>query len=216
MKESIIKGVLVVLLIISYQGIAQQFEGKIVYNNSYVSKSKNVSNEQLTSLMGGTQVYYFKNGNYKSVFNGKFMQLLLYVNAENKLYNKFSTSNDYYWSDGNVEGEEVLNYELHKKKETILGYLCDELIIYTQKGTYTYYFNTDFKINAAQFLNHNYANWSFYTEKAKALPLKIIMDVSEFKSSSIAVDIERKKIENDIFILPKGVKILPITKLENK
>ncbi|MEI9910986.1 MAG: hypothetical protein WDO71_15730 [Bacteroidota bacterium] len=45
----------------------QTFEGKIVYTNSYKSKMPNVTDEQFTTMMGSSQEYFIKNGDYKSV-----------------------------------------------------------------------------------------------------------------------------------------------------
>lgn len=52
----------------------QTFEGKIVYKNSYKSKMPNMTDEQFTTMMGSTQEYFIKNGDYKSVANGSFFQ----------------------------------------------------------------------------------------------------------------------------------------------
>jgi hypothetical protein len=55
---------LIFLLSIStLNGFAQNFEGKITYSNSYKSKIPNLSDDQLSSIMGTTQEYYIKGGN---------------------------------------------------------------------------------------------------------------------------------------------------------
>ena len=43
----------------------QTFEGKIVYQNSYKSKISNVTDAQFGSMMGTTQEYFIKKGNYR-------------------------------------------------------------------------------------------------------------------------------------------------------
>lgn len=63
------------LLIIPSIGFSQTFEGKIIYANTYKSKSPKLKDEQLNSMMGTTQEYYIKGGNYKSVFNGAFVKM---------------------------------------------------------------------------------------------------------------------------------------------
>jgi hypothetical protein len=71
---------------------AQTFEGKIVYQNSYTSKLAQVKSEQFDAMMGTAQEYFIKGGNYKSVTNGSFAQMQLYVQSQNKLYSKLATS----------------------------------------------------------------------------------------------------------------------------
>src|SRR5215831_6629069 len=87
---------------------AQLFEGKIVYHNTYKSKIASLSDQQLLSMMGTTNDYFIKGGNYRSTFNGNFVQWQLYINADNKLYNKFANTQDILWNDGAINNDEVL------------------------------------------------------------------------------------------------------------
>ena len=92
----------------------QNFEGKIAYKNEYKSKVPNVTNEQFTSLMGKTWEYYIKEGNYKTTTDGTFFQWQLYINNDNKVYNKMSNSASILWNDGAVNPDEVIKSELNK------------------------------------------------------------------------------------------------------
>src|SRR5688572_608614 len=107
----------------------QNFEGKITYKNEYKSKAPNLPNEQLASMMGTTWEYHIKEGNYKTTTDGTFFQWQLYVNKDNKLYNKMASSPAVLWNDGAVNPDEVVKSEVNKGAATILGYKCDELIL---------------------------------------------------------------------------------------
>ena len=61
-------------LIFAITSFGQSFEGKIVYKNIYKSKMPNVTAEQLTTMMGSTQEYFIKKGDYKSMANGSFLE----------------------------------------------------------------------------------------------------------------------------------------------
>ncbi len=61
------------LLLSPIMCFVQSFEGTITYSNSYKSKSPQLKDEQLNSMMVTTQEYYIKGGNYKSVFNGMYI-----------------------------------------------------------------------------------------------------------------------------------------------
>ena len=47
--------VLILILLITTSIYSQNFEGKVIYQNTYESKTQNVSNEQLNLLMGTLQ-----------------------------------------------------------------------------------------------------------------------------------------------------------------
>ena len=127
---------------------AQTFEGKITYQNTYTSKIPNATSEQFNMMMGTTQEYYIKDGNYKSSTNGTFSQWQLYVPTENRLYNKMAISDTLLWNDGNSNPDEVVSYEIKKNQAEILGYKCDALIVQTKTGKATYYFSKKIKIDA--------------------------------------------------------------------
>lgn len=118
---------------------AQNFEGKIVYHNTYTSKSPRVKDEQLNSMMGTRQDYYVKGGNYKSEMNGTLVLWQLYINKDNKLYDKLASSPTVLWNSGDVNNDEVISSEIHKGTTTILGYLCDELVLTCKSGIQKYY-----------------------------------------------------------------------------
>ncbi len=196
---------LIILIFTSVFAFGQSFEGKITYQNSYESKTPNLTNEQLNLLMGTTQEYIIKEGNYKTSFNGQLNQYQLYLNKDNKLYNKFSTADVLYWSDGAIEGEKVVDLKVVKNKEDILGLKCDELTMKTSKSTYIYYYNSKYSINPNHFKKHFFGNWYAYVKASKAVPLKIVMDTPEFKSVSIATNIDELIIEENDFALPNLV-----------
>lgn len=64
-------------VIISITVTAQTFEGKIFYSNSYKSKTPQITDQQLGTMMGLKQEYLYKNGNYKTVANGTMVQWLV-------------------------------------------------------------------------------------------------------------------------------------------
>ncbi|MDM1391691.1 hypothetical protein HX052_17290 [Myroides marinus] len=72
--------------------------------------------------VGNIQKYFIKNGDYKTETNGKLLLWQLYVNKENKLYNKMSNSETIYWNDGNTQGDEVLSVKINKNATEILGH----------------------------------------------------------------------------------------------
>jgi hypothetical protein len=177
-----------------------------VYENSFKSKIPNLSDQQFSAMLGSKQEYYIKKGDYKSVTNGTLAQWQLYINTDNKLYNKMSNSETILWNDGSVNSDEILSSVLSKGVVVVLGYTCDELILVCKSGIQKYYFNSKLAIDAKLYANHKYGNWYDYLLKANALPLKMIIDNTQFTMESVAVEIKPMMLEARMFQLPAAAK----------
>jgi hypothetical protein len=187
--------ILILLLMLSpLMCLAQSFEGKITYSNRYKSKSPQLKDAQLATLMGTTQDYYIKGGDYKSIFNGSFVRMQLYKSTENKGYTSTAKSDSLYWEDYSKSKDVAIKFEVEKGKETIMGVLCDVLTVYTPKSKTAYYYNNKYGVNPALFKQHVYGNWYYVISKTRALPLKTIFDNEQFTLISTAVNISPMKL----------------------
>lgn len=193
-------------ILFAITSFGQNFEGKIVYTNSYKSKIPNVTDQQFTTMMGTTQEYFIKGGNYKSLANGSIFQWQLYVNSDNKIYSKMSNSETVLWNEGLENKDEIIKTELNKGVSEILGYMCDELIFTCKSGTQKYYFNSKFSVDPSLFVNHKFGNWYDFLLKSHALPLKAIIDNAQFTSEIVATEVVEMKLDNHLFELPKDAK----------
>jgi hypothetical protein len=196
---------LLLAILCSVASFAQSFEGKITYKNKYKSKMPNVTDAQLTSMMGGKYEYFTKNGDYKSTTNGLMLQWQLYVNKDNKLYNKMASSETLTWYDGSVNKDSILKVELNEAVTDIIGYKCDELIFTCTSGVQKYYFSKKIAVDPKQFVNHKFMNWYEYISRSNALPLKAVVDNAQFTWESIATEVQEMKLEKSFFELPAGV-----------
>lgn len=184
----------------------QTFEGKITYQNTYKSKLPNVTDQQFTSMMGSTQDYIIKGGNYKSSANGTMFLWQLYINSDNKLYSKMSNSETILWNDGAVNTDSVLKVELNKQVADILGYKCDELVLTCKSGVQKYYFNSKLAVDISFYSKHLYGNWYDYLKLAKSLPLKSVIETQQFTLTSIATEVKEMKIDEKELQLPANAK----------
>jgi len=207
MKKQIL---LIALVLVGNQvSIAQNFEGKIVYRNSYISKLPQVQDIQFTAMMGSVQEYFIKGGNYKSVTNGTFAQMQFYIQSDNRLYSKFAISDTLFWTDAVNDSDPVSKFSVLKDQEIVMGIRCDAIVIETKSGKATYYFNTMYAVDPYQYKNHRFGNWAFLMDKIKALPLKIVMENSQFKLVSIATEVKEQELDSNMFKLPDGTVIKP-------
>jgi hypothetical protein len=184
----------------------QSFEGKIFYANTYKSKNPKMTDQQWTSMMGSTQEYLIKGGDYKSIANGTLVQWQLYINKDNKLYNKMSNSETAFWNDASFQGDEVLKVEVNKGVTEILGYKCDEVIFTCKSGLQKYYFNSKLSVDTKLFANHKFGNWFDYLSKSNSLPLKSVIETAQFTMESVATEVKPMKLDTKILELPAGIK----------
>jgi len=198
---------ILVIAIACVSTYAQDFEGKVVYSNTYTSKVPNIPNQQFNAMMGSTQEYIIKEGNYKSTMNGTFVQWQLYINKDNKLYNKIATTTSILWNDGAINNDEVIKVEVNKNVTEVLGRKCDELILTCKSGVQKYYFSTDLKVNPKLFENHKFGNWNEIMAKTNSLPLRIVMETQQFGLECNAVEILPMKLDSKLFELPAGSKL---------
>jgi hypothetical protein len=204
MRTLTIFAVLLTTILTTY---GQDFEGKVVYKNEYKSKIPNATSEQFSSMMGTTQEYFIKGGNYKSATNGTFFQWQLYINKDNKLYNKMANSPTILWNDGGVNPDEVIKAEINKGVIDVLGQKCDELILTCKSGVQKYYFNSTLRVDPKLFEKHKFGNWNEVISRTNSLPLKMIIDSPQFTLECMATEIISMKLDDKIFELPADSKV---------
>lgn len=202
MKKTIL---IIAVFFTTIAAFSQSFEGEIKFSNTYKSKNPQVTNEQWENLMGSSQNYTIKKGDYKSTLDGTLFQWQLYINKDNKLYSKVSQSASVFWNDGSVQGDEVVKVELNKGVTEILGYKCDELILYCKSGIQKYYFNSTTKVDTKLFVNHKFGNWYDVLSRTNAIPIKSIIETPQYTMESVATKITPMAIDSKVFELAEGV-----------
>jgi hypothetical protein len=194
-------------ILISLSLSAQEFEGEIIYRATYKSKSPKITNEQLGTMLGTRKRYFVKGGDYKTISNGTLGEWQLYIHSENRLYNKKPDSKVLLWNDGSIYDDPVLAIEINKNVTEILGYKCDELILTCKSGVQKYYFSSLLGVNHLLYEKHKYGNYDEYTSKAKALPLKLVIETKMFIMESVATEVHAGILDNELFTLPADVKM---------
>src|SRR5258708_5701967 len=197
---------IILTLLVTITAWGQKFEGKITYLNTFKSKIPNLPDEKFSAMIGTKQEYYIKEGNYKSVTNGTFAQWQLYINTDNKLYNKRSNSETIFWNDASVNDDSVISFQLNKGAMDILGYKCDELIFTCKSGIEKYYFNTKLGVDTKLYTHHKFGNWYDYLKHTNALPLKMFIEVQSFSMESIATEVRPMRLDDKEFQLPQNAR----------
>jgi hypothetical protein len=195
------------LLAFTNASTAQNFEGKLIYQLSYKSKSPSLTEKQLSAFTGTQHEYYFKGGNYKTVVApGAMIQWQLFIHADNKLYSKYTNTETIFWNDASVNQDSVLAFQVNKAVADISGYKCDELILTCKTGVQKYYYSSKVKVDPALFAKHKYGNWYDFLSKAEALPLKYIYDMPQYTIEGVVSEVTPMQLDDQFFQLPAGVK----------
>lgn len=206
MKKTIFLAITIFITMFTF---GQNFEGKIIYANTFKSKISNITDQQWSNMMGSKFEYFIKNGSYKTSTNGNIFQWQIYNTKENKIYNKYANSTKALWMDASHNEDVILKTEINKNVTTILGYACDELILTCKSGVQKYYYNSSvLKTDASLFINHNYANWNQFLKTTKSLSLKSIIETDQFILESIVTEIIPTKLDIATFELPEGIETI--------
>lgn len=195
------------ILFTCFLASAQNFEGKIVYKNTFKSKNAQITDQQWTGMFGATQEFYAKGSDYKNVANGTLLLWQIYTGKENKIYTKMSNSPSVFWNDAAVNTDTIIKSELKKGTAVVLGYTCDELILTCKTGVQKYYFNSKFAVDPKLFTAHTYGNFAFLLATSKSWPLKSVIETEQFTLTSTATEIKPMVVDSNIFKLPAGVKL---------
>lgn len=186
---------------------AQEFEGKVTYQVKFESKIPNVPSEQFAAMMGSVQDYFYRSGDYRIQGNGTLFQWQLFVRKDNRLYSKLSSTTAVYYDDITMNKEELVRVDVKKNAVTVMGYACDEIVITTKTGVQRYYYHSRFNIDPEKFRNYKFNNWNEYVSRARAIPLKMIIETPQFNFESVATDIKETKLDASLFQLPANITV---------
>jgi hypothetical protein len=197
--------ILLAFLIIAQIKVHAQFSGKVTYQEAYRSKTPSIPVAAFEKFVGTKREFYTQGAFYKSVHSGELKSVIMYRGDVNKAYRFNEGADTIFWLDASRDTlSRVSNPKVEDSNEIILGLKCKKITIKSQVGTTTYYFNSTYSIDPADFKNHHVEYWDFYTATTKSVPLKIIFEGTEMGFTSTAVKIEPMKLTDDIFKVPPG------------
>lgn len=181
------------------------FEGIIVYDMLYEDRLGLLTKEQAKLFLGDQYTYTVKGNHYKSEMNGLLLTTQYYLGGDT-LYTHTKNTSSLTWNDVRQNGDSLIRVETQTNADTIQGFICDRLSIYSKKGVYHYYYNTQFALNPSDYAHHAFGFSDVFVSKTKSLPLKIVTDTKEAYSVSIAKHIEAKKIDDSVFNYPNQLR----------
>ncbi|WP_298903922.1 hypothetical protein [uncultured Psychroserpens sp.] len=183
---------------------AQDFEGVITYKSEYPINKTALSNDELKKELGTDVTTYFKNGYYKELTNSRFISYQLFRHNDSMVYYKHNIKSDsLFYSKVNTDKKETFSYKIEKRTDTILGYICDKLIVEGGYGTKTYYYTSELSLNPEYYKNFTIGNKYDIMKLMKAIYLKLEMTYDAISVRVVATEVKKQKLENSVFDIPK-------------
>ncbi|OJW73825.1 MAG: hypothetical protein BGO59_17420 [Spirosoma sp. 48-14] len=196
-----------ILSFLNFNAIAQYFEGRILYKNSFFLPNGQDITASAAKMMGTEQDYYINAKHYKSLMNGQMITMQLYRSDENKYYS-VDGNNTAQSFDGSTESGKITKVETLEGTFDVLGRKCKGVVLTGNSSKTTYYYDESMKVNIETFSKHKFGNWIDYLQASNgALPLAFIIENPQYTWKSEAVKVEPKKLDDSEFTLPKGVKM---------
>ncbi len=183
---------------------AQNFQGIVHYEASFIVHNNNLSVEYLEKQMGRDIITYFKDGFYKEVTESDFMCYQLFRHDQNRIYFKNKLDRDTLRFSA-VLKEEVneFKYEVLENVDTILGNVCNVLIVEGMYGKVRYYYSSNFPIDPIFYSKYTLNNKNKIVEIMKSIYLRLEMEYPEFTVTVEAKEIVEKRLRKREFKVPK-------------
>jgi hypothetical protein len=193
----------------SAEAQTEYFQGKIISETKFVIKDSTKRAIYFSSLNPNQTIEYFKEGNTFDIYDKGRSKTYLYLRAQNKAYFNEWNDDTLIAIDGGRQGRKIITYSLLPTNDTILGFQCSKLIISYEGGTTTYYFNKSaLKINPAWYEKLTYVNWNFISKTLECIPLRTVIERSDYKLTNTLVSFTNENVPDKFFIIPPNVTIV--------
>jgi hypothetical protein len=180
----------------------KEFEGKITYEISVVSKTNAISTQDLQKLYGTRMTKYFKDGNFKMSYNGKDIKTIYFIKNENKEFDYRDGIDTLFVTPYNDENRKLINSKFDKSEKIILNRKC-KLLIHELENTKNYYwYDPSLYINPENYKDSKFSFTDVYFEQTKAPWLKYKYDGENIIINYTAILISEEKLNDNIFYLP--------------
>ncbi|PIF33591.1 hypothetical protein CLU81_4211 [Flavobacterium sp. 9] len=179
-----------------------EFEGKITYEVSVVSKTNNISTENLQKIYGTRMTKYFKNGNFKMSYNGEDINTIYFIKNDNKEYDYRNGIDTLFVTPYNEETRKLITSKFDNSEKIILNRKC-KLLIHEMENTKNYYwYDSSLYINPENYKDSKFSFTDIYFKQTKAPWLKYKYEGENFTTTYTAIEISEEKLDDSIFSLP--------------
>ncbi len=185
------------------------FEGIVTYKVTFRNPKPQMIPDSIWKKKLGadssfTQTYYYKRDKFKNMIRKSNESIVqLFEPHSQKIYQYKLNSDTAYWANAVSTDNPIKAINVNEKKDTLMGVLCNSLIITTDFYKSTYFFSKKYYIDENYYKNHLFGEWYPYLQKSHSIPLKIIMQGEFLNVEYTAIKIEEVKLKDDVFNVPK-------------
>jgi len=172
------------------------FEGIIKYDIKYISHDTS----KVSEYLGNEAIVYIKQGNYKQEYPyTMWIKSIIYRQDDNKYYYFFNNTDTIQVQDCSFQDDTIINISKSTNTTEISKTICKSIIFYYKTSTVTFFYDENLYLDPNLFSKHKYSCYDQYAKETKSVYLKII--ISDKKSDFImtAKEINRTKINDNIF-----------------
>ena len=198
----------ILLIGISLNSSAQNFEGVVAYETTYVSKLEGVSADKIFGQKTSKDTTYFKEGFYLHKANTERMHYLLWRSVDTMQYFKNLASQDTVWFDKTDSHPSFIDStRVEKNADTVAGYACDKLIVYRGNQVYTYFYNPDFKLDPKHYIEYTNSARYEVIKIMKSPTLRLTISGPSTFMDMNAINVDIRSLPDSIFEIPNGTLI---------
>ena len=181
----------------------KEFEGKITYEISVISKTNEITTEELQKIYGTKMTKYFKGGNFKMEYNGEDIQEIYYLQKENSEFDIRKGIDSLFVTSYETENRKLQKSIFEKSEIIILNKKCNLLIHETENIKNFYWYNHSLFINPENYKESKFGFTNIYYEQTSSAWLKFKFQGENIEINYTAISIEEEKVDNSKFNLPQ-------------
>lgn len=178
------------------------FEGKIVYEISHEAKDSSFDVNRILNHPATQSTLIFKSGRWVNAPNAGIIDFGYFNWMDNRQYYKFIGVDSLVYDDYSTlttEMEPIITQRAEYNIDTILGLICNRLILQTKNMTLTIVYHPSIAVNPRWFSKTKGGYYDRIYAHTKSLYLMSIVETARYKSMDKAISIEKMEISDDYF-----------------
>jgi|GEM_PF-3724469 len=200
--------ILIIFLFLNFQYAFSQksedFEGVIHYKIDYQTPDGQIIQDKSFKYFGDSVAIYIKKGNYKQVYpSSSKLNNIVYLYKKNDYFYTLNNYDTILVDDYSTPANPILDYGTIDTSATVLGVHCRGYFVKTTNAINILFYAPSLYKKPEYFTNHLEFGYNHYTEDTRSIYLKLISYDGKMVTSFTAYKIEKKKIPDSVFRIPK-------------
>ena len=196
--------VIILSLLLFFNSLAAQpyFEGELIYRSEIFKKVGGKTLPDSTQPVSYIKES-FKGGNWIQKPDQSIVEYMYFDTLTNKIYWKVRNTDTLFFEDGRyrraAEKYPTLKYYIVLNSDTLLGMVCNSLIIQTKGLKLTLVYCPTLQINPAWYSKTKIGFYDLIYNKTKSIYLKSIVETRQSISTTTATEIYYTNVEDSVF-----------------